>query len=308
MAVLEFILIVLLQFEGISAGFISPYHRVGDVVIFHCYSKIYSEPCSTINWLYDQHLTVGGQTVVQDGKVDQSSPRAARLSLSRNCSLIINNITAEDAGRYICQFRDKYSTDGLLNVLSISPSDVGPTEDGDVTLHCSLRRYESSCPENSLLWVDETGTQLTAEGDGYKVRGQTNCVSSLTVKHQNGRNRRFSCQFVEENEVKIEAHYPPVSAGSPLKSIMWTLRVSGLILMMGITVGLIRTRGCKKPLKDTDVGEGGRWCSTPLWHHESCLETHQVQYCPNVPEAVEGGRSRDRMKSTGGRKWDKQKT
>ncbi|MEQ2213909.1 hypothetical protein XENOCAPTIV_023234, partial [Xenoophorus captivus] len=92
---------------------------------------------------------------------------------------------------------------------SPSPPDADPTKDGDVTLHCSLVRSTSlgPCPENSLLWVDETGTGLTGEGVGYKFR-QTGCDSYLTVKLQSSSNRRYSCQFVEGNTVKIEAHYP----------------------------------------------------------------------------------------------------
>ncbi|KAM4713417.1 uncharacterized protein FYW61_020440 [Anableps anableps] len=34
---------------------------------------------------------------------------------------------------------------------------------------------------------------------------------------------------------------------------MLTLRITGLILMLGVTVGIIRTRGSKKPQKDINV-------------------------------------------------------
>ncbi|XP_023203857.1 uncharacterized protein LOC111611408 [Xiphophorus maculatus] len=190
------------------------------------------------------------QQEVQRGIV-QSSPRSARLSLDRICSLIINNITAEDAGRYRC----RYNAYVYLNMLIISSSPtVDPTKNEDVTLFCSLLRYRSSgsCPDKSLLWLNETGSELT-EGDGYKSGGQTGCVSLLTVNLQSS--RRFTCQFVEGNEVKIEAQYgsegPPAS--SPLSFIMLTLKITGLILMVGITVGIIRTRGRKKPQKDINV-------------------------------------------------------
>ncbi|XP_024858689.1 leucine-rich repeat-containing protein 4B [Kryptolebias marmoratus] len=157
MAVLEFILIVLLQFEGVSGGRL--YHRVGDDAVLPCSSGGSLSSCSGLGWFYIRDDD--SRWVVQNGIVLPISPQAARLSLSRNCSLIINNITAEDAGRYTCRLGGSRSnTDEYLNVLSISPSDVGPTEDGDVTLHCSLRRYVSYCPENSLLWVDETGTHF----------------------------------------------------------------------------------------------------------------------------------------------------
>ncbi|XP_043963109.1 uncharacterized protein LOC122825669 [Gambusia affinis] len=183
----------------------------------------------------------------------QSSPRSARMSLDRKCSLIINNITAEDVGRYSCG----YNTDVYLNMMIISSSvpDVDPTKNEEITLFCSLLRsiLSGSCPDKSFLWLNETGSELTGEGDEYKYGGQFVCVSSLTVNLQS--RRRFTCQFVEGNKVKIEAHYgsegPPAS--SPLSFIMLTLKITGLILMVGITVGIIRTRGRKKPQKDVNV-------------------------------------------------------
>ncbi|XP_043963103.1 uncharacterized protein LOC122825664 isoform X3 [Gambusia affinis] len=182
----------------------------------------------------------------------QSSPRSARMSLDRKCSLIINNITAEDVGRYSCG----YNTDVYLNMMIISPSptDADPAKE-DFTLLCSLVRDGEfgSCPDKSFLWLDETGSELTGEDDEYKSGGQIGCVSYLTVNLQSS--RRFTCQFVEGNKVKIEAHYgsegPPAS--SPLSFIMLTLKITGLILMVGITVGIIRTRGRKKPQKDVNV-------------------------------------------------------
>ncbi|KAM4522753.1 uncharacterized protein PAE49_002347 [Odontesthes bonariensis] len=139
-------------------------------------------------------------------------------------------------------------------------------KDGEVTLTCSLLRYSDfvPCKQNSVRWVNENGTELLGKGVGYEFRGQKNCVSNLTVNHQSD-NRRCTCQFWEGNSLKIDAHYPPVfpddSAGSTdrssLRYIMLTLRITALILMIGITVVLIRSRGGKKHLKDTDLHNVG---------------------------------------------------
>ncbi|KAM4529266.1 uncharacterized protein V3H82_027452 [Fundulus diaphanus] len=190
-----------------------------------------------------------------------SSPGAARLNVDSKCSLIINNITAEDAGWYRCRPGSRATLDGrvLLNVLTISPSPPGadPTKEEDFTLQCSLVTFRGlgPCPEKSLLWVDETGSELLGEGVGFKSGGQTGCDSNLTVKLQSSSNRRYTCQFVEDNIMKIEAHYEIEASTdwSPLSFIMMTLRITALILMVGITVGIIRTRGSKKPQKDINV-------------------------------------------------------
>ncbi|XP_014822791.1 PREDICTED: obscurin-like [Poecilia mexicana] len=238
-------------FIGTRKQSVQIYHRAGDVAVLPCRKT--SSSCSTVNWLHERAKDMKSQQEVQEGIIVQNSSRAARLSLDNKSSLIINNITAEDAGHYSCQLWEggSHDVDVYLNIMSISSSPPGsdPTKNGDVTLRCSL----SPCAVKSLLWVDETGSELTGEGDGYKSGGQFGCFSRLTVNLQSS--RRFTCQFIEGNKVKIEAHYqhegPPAS--SPLSFIMLTLKITGLILMVGLTVGIIRTRGRKKPQKDIKV-------------------------------------------------------
>ncbi|XP_043963106.1 uncharacterized protein LOC122825666 isoform X2 [Gambusia affinis] len=180
------------------------YHRAGDEAVLPCNRPSSSDSCSSVDWIYQRNKNMNRKQEVHKGMV-QSSPRSARMSLDRNCSLIINNIMAEDVGRYSCG----YNTDVYLNmmIISSSPPDVDPTKNEEITLFCSLLRSRSSgfCPDKSFLWLDETGSELTGEGDGYKYGGQFGCVSSLTVNLQSS--RRFTCQFVEGNKVKIEAHY-----------------------------------------------------------------------------------------------------
>ncbi|XP_047243124.1 uncharacterized protein LOC124881556 isoform X3 [Girardinichthys multiradiatus] len=239
-------------FKGTSGGELHLYHRAGDDVVLPCRSPSSSYSCSNVNWFYNRDTITNFPLDVEDGKVVESSPRAARLNVDSNCSLIIKNITAEDAGGYTCRPGSGTTIDGslLLSVLTISPSppEDDPTKDGDVTLNCSLERFSglNPCPKNSFLWVDETGTGLTGEGVGFKLEPRR-CASSLTVQHQSGNNRTYTCRFVVKNSVKVEAHYTAVFKGftdwSPLSFIMLTLRITGLILMVGITVGIIRTRG-----------------------------------------------------------------
>ncbi|MEQ2316657.1 hypothetical protein AMECASPLE_034685, partial [Ameca splendens] len=201
-----------------SGGELHLYHRAGDDVVLPCRRPPSSYWCSSVNWFYLRDTSTRFPLEVKDGKVVESSPRAARLNVDSNCSLIIKNITAEDAGGCFCRLGSGniYDDSLLLSVLTISPSppEADPTKDGDVTLNCSLERHSrlGPCPENSLLWVDETGTGLTGEGVGFKL-GPRSCASSLTVQHQSGTNRTYTCRFVVENSVKVEAHYTAVFKG-----------------------------------------------------------------------------------------------
>ncbi|RVE55905.1 hypothetical protein OJAV_G00230930 [Oryzias javanicus] len=210
---LEVIIILVLQSGGISGQTEKLYHTVGDDVILPCRDESSSSSCSDVTWLYQKDTSTTLVTEVRNGKVDQRLFRASRLNVSSDCSLLIRNIIDEDAGYYVCRFgeENKFDTNVYLSILSISadPPEVHPRGNGDITLLCSLNRFDKtkSCKQNSIIWMDERGSQLTGEGVGFEFRGQTNCVSVLTVKHQSGNNKRFTCQFLEDNKVKIEAVY-----------------------------------------------------------------------------------------------------
>lgn len=83
-------------------------------------------------------------------------------------------------------------------------------------LTCSVNRYATlgACERDAVRWVDESGSRLT-EGDGHEVLRQTGCVSYLNVtRSSSGRNRKYTCQFVEGNDVKMAAEYATVFSGA----------------------------------------------------------------------------------------------
>lgn len=57
--------------------------------------------CFTITWLYSRDCTQT-TTEIEEGVV-RSQSRADRLSLGADCALVIDNVTAEDAGWYTCR-------------------------------------------------------------------------------------------------------------------------------------------------------------------------------------------------------------
>ncbi|XP_031722046.1 uncharacterized protein LOC116393656 [Anarrhichthys ocellatus] len=213
MRLLELILISVLQFEALISGQII-YKRPREDAVLPCAIASSSGPtCPIVSWFYNREPSQGPSRV----EIGDVSVPAARLSVDTTCSLVIKSVTAEDAGLYICRQKGRVSENVYLNVLAISPSppDADPKRDGKVTLECTLWRHSSlrPCRLDGLNWLDETRTLLRRRGPGYHFRGQRKCVSTLTVNRQSDHNRRYTCQFVDDRHVVIEAEYTPDFTG-----------------------------------------------------------------------------------------------
>ncbi|XP_042079985.1 uncharacterized protein LOC102306939 isoform X1 [Haplochromis burtoni] len=280
MVLLTFILILVLQCEvGVSETEHVLYLTPGNDVIMPCDNV--PDTCSMVIWAYSKH---GSQTInmVHNGIVEKNSAQADRLSLHSNCSLSINNITAEDAGQYFCRPEGTADQDTNvdLNILTISafPSDTDPKEDGNVTLECSLfRYYPSPCKENSMRWVDETGSVLWDRD--VKNTGRT-CVSLLTVKLQSGNKKRYTCQFEDNNTVKIEAHYTPVLIDStPNKAFIIIGAVMLVLVVAVIAAVFIKYRRRAKVTEDIQKKP------TQPKHNEEILQGVLGQLISDEPES-----------------------
>ncbi|XP_041815022.1 uncharacterized protein LOC121622196 [Chelmon rostratus] len=268
MSLLELILIFVLQFEaGISGKTIFINNRAGHDATLTCNDPS-DTTCSTITWLYNRY-PAHTFTEVQQGNFEVGSGRAARMSLDTSCSLVINNITAEDVGLYTCRQWGYTDLDvsTYLSVLTISPSpaDADPKRDDEVTLECSLLRYTEfgTCKLNSIRWVDETGAVLRGKGVGYEFLEQLNCASYLLVKRQSGHNRRYTCQVVDkENNVEVQADYTPDFKGGsrdeeaeksnsdPFLGIILGAVFGMAVVLVVITAVLIRYRKRAKVTED----------------------------------------------------------
>uniref|UniRef100_A0A3P9H059 Ig-like domain-containing protein n=1 Tax=Oryzias latipes TaxID=8090 RepID=A0A3P9H059_ORYLA len=100
------------------------YQRVGDDVLLPCRTKSSSSSCSDVTWLYQKDPNAASISEVKNGNVVQSSARASRLSVSSDCSLLITDITDEDAGRFLCRVESKNEFDAYLNILNSEYSDL----------------------------------------------------------------------------------------------------------------------------------------------------------------------------------------
>ncbi|XP_061563242.1 uncharacterized protein LOC133418524 [Cololabis saira] len=237
-AQLQLFITLLLHFgAGISDGIVLHRRAGDDVVLPPDFDSHY--PCSDVDWLlYNPYINF----IVSNGSIVKTSPGADKISLSSNCSLIINNITAENAGLYNCRVRKTVGpTSMFLNVLTVSPYQPhgDPGRDEDVTLRCSLNKYLYGCEKNSIIWLDETGTVLVGEGDGFVSGGQESCVHYLIVKYQKGSKRRFTCRVVDGWRVKIESEYTlDFTDSSPIDTVLIIEWVFGGLMVVLVIIAM----------------------------------------------------------------------
>ncbi|XP_061668834.1 uncharacterized protein LOC133496826 isoform X2 [Syngnathoides biaculeatus] len=162
----EFILIFLLQCEGIRGQTIEIFARAGDVATLPCLRS----SCSRLAWLYSRDE---GNVLreVKDGQVQASSDRSQRLSLNDDCSLMIAQVTGEDAGSFTC------------------------LQDGSLVVTVFL-----SVMTRTFRWMDEEGGEVPHRSINPKNR--VSILEIFPVDH-----KKYTCQYISENIVQVQAQY-----------------------------------------------------------------------------------------------------
>ncbi|XP_043963399.1 uncharacterized protein LOC122825883 [Gambusia affinis] len=231
------------------------YRGRGEDVVLPC-PLFQSGPRVGVNWSRGRNPP----SLLVNGTVMEASSQSGRMSVNSEGSVVLRKVTTSDADYYRCWYQNSVDVlNTVLCVLSISPSppDAECRNDEIVDLICSLPCIDLlSCPAGSIVWLNETGNVLQEKQVG--LDGDKTCSSVLTVSRLTGNYRRYSCRFVQEDQVQTEVHYTPVFSDSTdwpvLSSILLILRIAGLILMICVVVVVyIRTRGSKNPPKDVNV-------------------------------------------------------
>ncbi|KAK9531883.1 hypothetical protein VZT92_011276 [Zoarces viviparus] len=268
-ALLLLILTSVLQLQAVVGGAtVSLFFRGGQDAVLPCVNADTS--CSFVSWIYsiNQHHYF---PLVENGNVASSLARSSRQSVDANCSLVIQSVTAEDVGFYTCRQGTDVNLheDILLNVLTISPSeaDADPQREAEVTLQCTLWRYNDlfHCPQDSVRWVDQTGAKLLDEGVGDAFLRRTNCVSVVTVQRQSDRSRRYTCQFTDDSRVAIEAEYTPAFTDDAVDHtfiVVIVAVVGAVVVLVVMAAALIKhrkrgevTEDVQKPSQRPDESE-----------------------------------------------------
>ncbi|KAK1889498.1 Neuroglian [Dissostichus eleginoides] len=129
--------------------------RVGDEVTLPCDNvKYYQDNCKNTTWLFSGLRSSAAVTLFEYGKTHtDAKANSDRLRVEKNGSLVIKNVTEENAGRYDCQQYNKSGDkQGSGSYVCLSVVTITEHQDNDeVTLRCSVKTY-GGC-EHTVKWL-----------------------------------------------------------------------------------------------------------------------------------------------------------
>ncbi|XP_051741874.1 uncharacterized protein LOC127508180 [Ctenopharyngodon idella] len=180
--------------------------------------------CKSTTWIYSRHSAA--VELIVGGIKKKGTKRRKRLSLGSDCSLNIKNVTEEDYGYYSCRQYENDKQQGtdervFLHVLhvSVSPSSSSSSSQTEispgrsVTLSCQLYSgfscdYWVYSEGLQLLWVNQTGVDLTTDSRYQILFSSDHCIITLTTTLLNeDDNREWRCQLTLRNQLQTSVRY-----------------------------------------------------------------------------------------------------
>ncbi|KAK9531857.1 hypothetical protein VZT92_011257 [Zoarces viviparus] len=172
----SFLMLQVLSFRAAATQYPSFTVRDGDEVTLP-YKNVTrdQDECNSTTWLF----TGSGNTVVplfEYGKIDEAAKdKSDRLSVSENCSLIIKNVTDEDAGQYICRLfrsgQEEHQGEDMFHLFVVNMTEQKSND--EVMLSCSVWTHREC--RHTVKWLNE-GNQ------DDQVTSQRICSAGLRIK------------------------------------------------------------------------------------------------------------------------------
>ncbi|XP_032398657.1 tyrosine-protein kinase-like otk [Etheostoma spectabile] len=139
--------------------------RAGDDVPLPCENVITQGNCDQTTWLSSRNGEAAVE-LIAFGQIKDNIPKTKsdRLSVTEKCSLVIKNVTGDDAGRYTCrQFNTsgpKLGPDAVVHLSVVTMEELKNTDDSS-TLSCSVLTYDEC--KHTVEWLyegDETDVEI----------------------------------------------------------------------------------------------------------------------------------------------------
>nr|XP_046228686.1 uncharacterized protein LOC124050319 isoform X13 [Scatophagus argus] len=195
--------------------------------------------CDEIDWIFADHGNRAAVLLVERGQIgEQARTKSDRLSVTKNCSLVIKKVSAEDVGRYTCRQSGHQDFHVDLSVVTMTER-----EDADeVTLSCSVVTY-GPCG-HTVKWLNE-GKEVNEGEDDMKTSG-SDCSVTVTlrssfVKQKSKYREQFRCEVTDRVTQTVQQF-----TFRHQSSALWVYIVAamGFAVLVMIIVLVIR---CRRP-------------------------------------------------------------
>ncbi|KAF7231008.1 uncharacterized protein [Nothobranchius furzeri] len=197
--------LLVMMSTGVICGDLLYTIRAGDDVTLSCENVINGHRnCNTTTWNYNKP---GGaaQELVGHGQVKCN--RSDSLSLAGNCSLVLRNISAEDAGLYTCR---QYEREGDSTSRSDAPVYLSvvtlreQTEQNKVTFTCSVSPYDEC--RRKVKWLFKVN-DVEKDHPDIKTSSPSSCSAAVTFQTStyvySSRFKLFKCEVETENKQQL---------------------------------------------------------------------------------------------------------
>ncbi|XP_030262213.1 uncharacterized protein LOC115574676 isoform X2 [Sparus aurata] len=154
--------------------------RVLRKVILPCDDMIEGQnKCDSTTWLFTGSKSTSAVELVTHGQIGENAQAKDRLSVTKNCSLVIKNVTVDDAGHYTCrQYKSRGAQRSSDSVVHLSVVSMTQHKDTDkVTLTCSVSTYEPC--RHTVKWLYE-GKEVDKDNRDVTT-SQPLCSASVRV-------------------------------------------------------------------------------------------------------------------------------
>ncbi|XP_043962899.1 uncharacterized protein LOC122825527 isoform X4 [Gambusia affinis] len=218
--------------------------------------------CDRITWTSIQPGN-GKVSLFERGDfTEEANVKSGRLSVTADCSLVIENVTVEDFGHYSCRQNNVKQVD--LSVVTMTEQ----RNNGKVTFTCSVSQF-TYC-RHQVLWLYEGKEKISPD-----MNVSSSCSATVTIPAFHlDQNSKFyellKCRVQDGYDAKqiLLFTFSHQSSGQERGWVWWPVIVSmllaGLLITVMVTIGWIKTKGNKKQKDDQPVDPYASYASMNL--------------------------------------------
>ncbi|CAI5684511.1 unnamed protein product [Oreochromis niloticus] len=162
-----------------------------------------TDDCNSTTWAFSGLTDTAAVELATHGQIHKDvRAKSARLSVTADCSLVINKVTVEDAGRYTCRQiksgNEVSEFDVYLSVINMTQHDNSK----ELILNCSVLAYKPCA--YTVEWLYEGEENIYTD---MKILPGS-CSSAVTFKsHLNQKSKFYEslkCNVTDESRNKVK--------------------------------------------------------------------------------------------------------